>query len=185
EYEPEDLTVTAECGVTLATLRATLAARGQELPLEAPGAGRTTLGGTLAANASGPRRLRFGAPRARVLGARFVLGDGTLARSGGAAPTARRGARAGGRRGGIRGRRHLGRRAGRAHDPAPRRPGRAVERRRGGEPVADARRPRGARRRAPHVHDRTQHAGLTRAAARLRARAGFGPRARRRLRVPR
>ncbi|HEY2954833.1 MAG TPA: FAD-binding oxidoreductase [Candidatus Eisenbacteria bacterium] len=83
EYEPEDLTVTAECGVTLATLRATLAARGQELPLEAPGGGRTTLGGALAANASGPRRLRFGAPRDRILGARFVLGDGTLARSGG------------------------------------------------------------------------------------------------------
>ena len=83
EYEPEDLTVTAECGATLATLRATLAARGQELPLEAPGAGRTTLGGALAANASGARRLRFGAPRDRILGARFVLGDGTPARSGG------------------------------------------------------------------------------------------------------
>jgi len=83
EYEPEDLTVTVECGVTLATLRATLAARGQELPLESPGGGRTTLGGALAVNASGPRRLRFGAPRDRILGARFVLGDGTLARSGG------------------------------------------------------------------------------------------------------
>jgi glycolate oxidase FAD binding subunit len=83
EYEPEDLTLTVECGVTLATLRATLAARGQELPLESPGGGRATLGGALAANASGPRRLRFGAPRDRILGARFVLGDGTLARSGG------------------------------------------------------------------------------------------------------
>src|SRR5262249_54328644 len=83
EYEPEDLTLTAECGATLATMRSTLAARGQELPLEAPGGGRATLGGTLAANASGPRRLRFGAPRDRILGARFVLGDGTLARSGG------------------------------------------------------------------------------------------------------
>jgi FAD/FMN-containing dehydrogenase len=82
EYEPEDLTVTAECGVTLATLRGTLAARGQELPLEAP-SGATTLGGALAANASGARRLRFGAPRDRILGARFALGDGTLARSGG------------------------------------------------------------------------------------------------------
>src|SRR5262245_59113618 len=83
EYEPEDLTVTAECGVTIATLRARLAARGQELPLESAGGGRTTLGGALAANASGARRLRFGAPRDRVLGARFVLGDGTLARTGG------------------------------------------------------------------------------------------------------
>jgi glycolate oxidase FAD binding subunit len=83
EYEPEDLTLTAECGVTIATLRATLAARGQELPLEAAHAARATLGGTLAANASGARRLRFGAPHDRILGARFALGDGTLARTGG------------------------------------------------------------------------------------------------------
>src|SRR5215471_13187080 len=50
EYDPEDFTLTAECGATLKTLRAALAARGQELPLE--GAGRATLGGVLAADAS-------------------------------------------------------------------------------------------------------------------------------------
>ena len=83
EYEPEDFTLTAECGVTIATLRQALAARGQELPLESPQASRATLGGTLATNASGPRRLRFGAPRDRILGARFALADGTRARSGG------------------------------------------------------------------------------------------------------
>lgn len=83
EYQPEDMTVTAECGVTLGTLRETLAAHGQELPLEGTRAERATLGGLLAANASGPRRLRFGAPRDRILGAHFALADGTLARSGG------------------------------------------------------------------------------------------------------
>ena len=83
EYRPEDMTVTAECGVTLGALRGALAAHGQELPLEGARPGRATLGGLLAANASGPRRLRFGAPRDRILGARFALGDGTLARSGG------------------------------------------------------------------------------------------------------
>jgi glycolate oxidase FAD binding subunit len=83
EYQPEDTTLTAECGATLASLRATLAARGQELPLEGARPERATLGGLLAANASGPRRLRFGAPRDRILGARFALSDGTLARSGG------------------------------------------------------------------------------------------------------
>jgi glycolate oxidase FAD binding subunit len=82
-YEPEDLTVTAECGITLGALHATLADRGQELPLESPHAARSTLGGTLATNASGPRRLRLGAPRDRILGARFALADGTLIRSGG------------------------------------------------------------------------------------------------------
>ncbi len=83
EYEPADLTLTAECGATLASLRETLAARGQELPLEGGHSGRATLGGVLAANASGPRRRRFGAPRDRVLGARYLLGDGTMARTGG------------------------------------------------------------------------------------------------------
>jgi len=83
EFDPEDLTVTAQCGVTLETLRATLGARGQELPLESPQAKRATLGGTLAWNGSGPRRRRFGAPVDRLLGARFALSDGTLARAGG------------------------------------------------------------------------------------------------------
>ncbi len=83
EHEPEDFTLTAECGVTLATLRAQLAARGQELPLESAVAARATLGGVIAADASGPRRLRFGAPHDRILGAHFALGDGTLARTGG------------------------------------------------------------------------------------------------------
>ncbi len=83
EYEPADLTLTSECGVTLATLRSLLAARGQELPIEAACADRATLGGVHAANASGARRLRFGSPRDRILGARFALGDGTLTRTGG------------------------------------------------------------------------------------------------------
>jgi glycolate oxidase FAD binding subunit len=83
EYEPADLTLTAECGVTIAALRAALAPHGQELPLEAAFPARATLGGVLAANASGPRRRRFGAPRDRILGARYLLGDGSSARTGG------------------------------------------------------------------------------------------------------
>jgi len=83
EYDPEDLTLTAECGVGIERLRATLVGRGQELPLEAARAARATLGGVLAANASAARRLRFGAPRDRILGARCALSDGTLARTGG------------------------------------------------------------------------------------------------------
>jgi glycolate oxidase FAD binding subunit len=83
EHEPDDFTVTVECGVTIERLRAHLAAHRQELPLEAANAHRATVGGVLAANASGPRRYRFGSPRDRILGARFALGDGTLARTGG------------------------------------------------------------------------------------------------------
>lgn len=83
EYEPADLTLTAECGTTLAALADALGARGQDLPIEGARAERATLGGALAANASGPRRLRYGAPRDRILGARFALGDGTIVRTGG------------------------------------------------------------------------------------------------------
>jgi len=82
-YDPDDFTVSAECGVTIATLRTTLHERGHELPLEAADAARATLGGVLAANASGARRMRFGSPRDRILGARYVTGDGLEARSGG------------------------------------------------------------------------------------------------------
>lgn len=82
-YDPDDFTVSAECGITLATLRAALRAHGHELPLESARADRATLGGVIAANASGARRLRFGAPRDRILGARFVTGDGVLAKTGG------------------------------------------------------------------------------------------------------
>jgi FAD/FMN-containing dehydrogenase len=82
-YDPEDFTVTAECGVTLAELRETLAAKQQELPLEAAEAWGATLGGVLAANASGARRRAFGSPRDRILGASFVTGDGTIAKTGG------------------------------------------------------------------------------------------------------
>jgi len=83
DYDPEDMTITAECGATLASLGAALAARGQELPIEGGDISRATLGGALAANSSGPRRLRFGSPRDRVLGASFALSNGTIARTGG------------------------------------------------------------------------------------------------------
>lgn len=82
-HDPEDFTVTAECGITLSALREALAAHGQELPLEAAEAWGATLGGVLACNASGARRRALGAPRDRLLGARFVTGDGVLARTGG------------------------------------------------------------------------------------------------------
>ena len=82
-YDPEDFTVSAQCGIRIHDLRAALAEKGQELPLEAAEAWAATLGGVLAANASGPRRRMFGSPRDRILGARFVTGDGVLAKTGG------------------------------------------------------------------------------------------------------
>jgi len=82
-YDPEDFTITVECGITLDELRSTLAAQKQELPLEGAESWGATLGGVLAANTSGPRRRALGAPRDRILGARFITGDGVLAKTGG------------------------------------------------------------------------------------------------------
>jgi glycolate oxidase FAD binding subunit len=81
EHDPGDLTCTVEAGVRLSELRAALSASGQRLSLDPPG--DPTIGALLARNVSGPLRHRFGAPRDLVLGATLVLGDGTIASSGG------------------------------------------------------------------------------------------------------
>lgn len=78
EYNPDDLTVTVQAGVPGATLAARLAAHGQALPLDPPGWQRRTLGGVVATQASGPLRLRYGAPRDLLLGVRFVQADGVV-----------------------------------------------------------------------------------------------------------
>jgi glycolate oxidase FAD binding subunit len=90
DYAPEELVLTAQPGVTLAALEKLVAAQGQMLPFEPPhltgllGAkGRPTLGGALAANLSGPRRVRAGAARDHFLGLQAVTGRGELIRAGG------------------------------------------------------------------------------------------------------
>lgn len=83
EHEAADLTCSVQAGMTLADLQQRLAAKGQFLALDPPNAELATIGGVLAANASGPQRLRYGAARDLVIGLCVVLGDGTIARSGG------------------------------------------------------------------------------------------------------
>ena len=78
EYNPDDLTVTVQAGVTGAALAARLQAHRQALPLDPPGWSRRTLGGVVATQASGPLRLRYGAPRDLLLGVRFVQADGVV-----------------------------------------------------------------------------------------------------------
>ena len=83
EYEPADLTVTVEAGIQLTSLQEKLADNGQFLPLNPPYASRCTLGGIVAANASGSLRLRYGTARNLVLGLRVVHASGTVVKSGG------------------------------------------------------------------------------------------------------
>ncbi len=72
EHEAPDLTCHVEAGLTLAALQAQLATKGQRLTLDPPDAGQATLGGLLASNASGPKRLRYGSARDLVIGLHVV-----------------------------------------------------------------------------------------------------------------
>src|SRR6266851_2246958 len=83
EHEAPDLTCHVEAGITLAALQAQLATKGQWLALDPPDAEQATLGGILASNASGPKRLRYGSARDIVIGLRVVQASGDIARSGG------------------------------------------------------------------------------------------------------
>jgi len=83
EHEPGDLTATAEAGMTVAALQTSLRARGQWLSLDPADADRATLGGVMAANASGPRRHLYGTARDLVIGMTVVTAEGAVVRAGG------------------------------------------------------------------------------------------------------
>jgi glycolate oxidase FAD binding subunit len=90
-YEPQELVLSAQAGTSLAEITRLLATNGQELafepidygPLLGGTTGVGTIGGTLAANLSGPRRVRAGAARDHFLGAVAVSGRGETFKSGG------------------------------------------------------------------------------------------------------
>jgi len=90
-YEPQELVLSAKAGTPLAEITTLLASNGQELafepmdygPLLGGAQGLGTVGGMLAANVSGPRRIRVGAARDHFLGVVAVSGRGETFKSGG------------------------------------------------------------------------------------------------------
>jgi glycolate oxidase FAD binding subunit len=82
-YDPGDMTLAVEAGARLADIERVLGEKGQFLPLDPPHAEEATVGGTLAANLSGPLRHGFGTARDLVLGMEFVTGEGISSKSGG------------------------------------------------------------------------------------------------------
>jgi len=89
-YEPGALTLVAKAGTPLAEIKAALASEGQRLafePMDHRGllatTGTPTIGGVMAANVSGPRRVAVGAARDFLLGVRFVDGQARVLKNGG------------------------------------------------------------------------------------------------------
>ena len=78
EYNPDDLTITVQAGMTAGALGAVLAPHRQWLTLDPPGGATRTIGGIAATNASGPLRARYGTSRDLLLGVRFVQADGVV-----------------------------------------------------------------------------------------------------------
>jgi FAD/FMN-containing dehydrogenase len=90
-YEPEELILKAGAGTPLDELVQELANNGQAFAFEPPDlgpllgadAGQGTLGGTVACNLAGPRRIKAGAARDHFLGYTGVSGRGEVYKSGG------------------------------------------------------------------------------------------------------
>jgi glycolate oxidase FAD binding subunit len=90
-YEPEELVLTARASTPLAEIETLVAAHDQQLafePMDYAGIlggvpGRGTIGGVIAANLSGPRRIKAGAARDHFLGFVGVSGRGETFKSGG------------------------------------------------------------------------------------------------------
>jgi glycolate oxidase FAD binding subunit len=90
-YEPEELVLSAKAGTPIAEIAALVASKDQELAFEpmdyaavlGTAAGRASIGGVLAANLAGPRRIKAGAARDHFLGFSAVSGRGEAFKSGG------------------------------------------------------------------------------------------------------
>ncbi|HYM90624.1 MAG TPA: FAD-binding oxidoreductase, partial [bacterium] len=83
DYTPADYVVAVRAGTRLRDLQAELGKHDQWLPLDPPGAGAATIGGLIAANRNGPRRLLYGSIRDMLIGIRVALPTGEVIKAGG------------------------------------------------------------------------------------------------------
>jgi glycolate oxidase FAD binding subunit len=83
DYPARDMTITVQAGIAVARLQATLHGEKQRLAVDIPLPDRATLGGAIAANASGPRRFGLGTLRDYVIGISVVNDEGHEIKGGG------------------------------------------------------------------------------------------------------
>ena len=83
DYQPTDMTVSVEAGISLARLQQVLGEHNQWLPVDPPWPERVTVGGLIAMNLSGPSRLSQGTIRDFLIGIKVIRADGTIIKSGG------------------------------------------------------------------------------------------------------
>ena len=83
EHSVGDLTLTVKPGTTLREITEELAKHGQQVAIDTPWPELATIGGIIAANDSGPKRLLYGSARDLVIGTRIVYSDGRIIRTGG------------------------------------------------------------------------------------------------------
>lgn len=82
-YEPDDMTIVAEPGITVAELNAAMAPHHQRLPVDPCNPELTALGSLICGSHAGPLRLSEGTSRDLLIGIRFVGHGGNLVHGGG------------------------------------------------------------------------------------------------------
>ncbi|MGG3942919.1 FAD-binding oxidoreductase [Peribacillus psychrosaccharolyticus] len=83
EHNPGDMTITLKAGTSYLEVQNYLAGFNQMISLDPFANEHTSIGGVIAANDSGPKRLGYGSARDAVIGMRLVYPDGSLIRAGG------------------------------------------------------------------------------------------------------
>jgi glycolate oxidase FAD binding subunit len=82
-YEPDDMTLVVEAGITLGALNGHMRAHRQRLPVDPAVPALTSIGAMIGAAKAGPLRLSEGLLRDLLIGVRFVGCGGRIARAGG------------------------------------------------------------------------------------------------------
>lgn len=83
EHDDANLTATVQAGMKIAVLQDLLGRRKQFLAIDPPHPSRATIGGIVAANTDGPRRMLYGGVRDLVVGMKIVLATGEKVKAGG------------------------------------------------------------------------------------------------------